>query len=430
MEKDIKLHHTDRTFHLPILKGTFENKVIDVRTLPQESGLFTYDPGFSVTASCRSNITYVDGEKGLLLYRGYPIEQLVEKSNFLEIAYLLIQGELPTALQKEEFGSSLAHHSLLHEQLHFFYRGFRRDAPPMAIMIGVVGALSAFYHDSLDIHDPAHRHTAIHRLLAKIPTIAAMAYKYSLGQPFIYPLHALGYVENFLHMLFSTPCAPYIVNPLFIKVLEKFFIMHADHEQNASTSTVRLVGSSGANPFACIAAGISTLWGPAHGGANESVLEMFQDIGEPSRIPSFIQRVKDKKVRLMGFGHRIYKTYDPRARIMQSLCGEILAYIGRANDPLLSLAQELEHTALEDDYFIEKGLFPNIDFYSGIMLRAMGIPSNMFTALFAIARTAGWLAHWLEMIEDPSRRIGRPQQLYTGPERRDYPQFSQGGPKK
>jgi citrate synthase len=384
--------------------------------------MFTFDPGFASTGSCESKITYIDGEKGLLLYRGYPIEQLAEQSDFMEVAYLLLYGELPNTQERAEFERAITYHTMVHEQLRQFFQGFRRDAHPMAIMVGVVGALSAFYHDSTDINDPYQRMVASRRMIAKMPTIAAMAYKYSVGQPFIYPRNDLPYADNFLRMCFAVPCEEYVVNPVLARAVDRIFTLHADHEQNASTSTVRLAGSSGANPFACIAAGIACLWGPAHGGANEAALTMLTEIGRPERIPEFIRRAKDKDdpFRLMGFGHRVYKNYDPRAKVMQQTCHEVLNELGITDDPLLDVALELERIALQDDYFIEKKLYPNIDFYSGITLRALGFPTTMFTALFALARTVGWIGQWNEMIEDPDQRIGRPRQLYTGMPKRDF----------
>ncbi len=401
---------------LPILQGTMGPSVLDIRKVYAETDCFTFDPGFTSTASCESKITFIDGDKGVLLHRGYPIEELAEQSSFLEVASLLIEGDLPTQSQYDAFVNDITHHSMLHEQLRGFYDGFRRDAHPMAIMVGVVGALSAFYHDSLDISDEKQRIIASHRLVAKMPTLAAMAYKYSMGQPFVYPRNDLSYSENLLHMMFSMPTEEYKVDPVLARALDKILILHADHEQNASTSTVRLAGSSGANPFACIAAGIACLWGPAHGGANEAVLNMLEEIGHKDRIPEFIKRAKDKDdpFRLMGFGHRVYKNYDPRAQVLHNTCKEVLSVLGHQDDPLLELAQELEKIALEDPYFIEKKLYPNVDFYSGIIFKAMGIPTSMFTVLFAVARTVGWIAQWKEMMEDPSQRIGRPRQLYTG----------------
>src|SRR4249919_3792009 len=412
--------------HLPVRSGSIGPDVIDVGRLYRDTGCFTYDPGFTSTANCSSRITYIDGDKGVLLYRGYPIDDLAQKSNFVEICYLLLYGELPTKQQLETFDDTITKHTMVHEQMTRFYTGFRRDAHPMAIMCGSVGALSAFYHDSTDINDPHQRIVASHRLIAKMPTIAAMAYKYSIGQPFIYPRNDLDYTSNFLQMCFAVPCEPYVVNPIVSRALDRIFTLHADHEQNASTSTVRLAGSSGANPFACIAAGIACLWGPAHGGANEAALKMLAEIGTVDRIPEYIKRSKDKNdsFRLMGFGHRVYKHYDPRAKIMQKTAHEVLNELGIKDDPLLDVALELERIALHDDYFIEKKLYPNIDFYSGITLKAMGFPTTMFTVLFAVARTVGWIAQWKEMIEDPDQKIGRPRQLYTGAGRRDYTPIS------
>lgn len=425
LDEDAELAHLEITpgrpggskaVNLPLLEGTLGPAVLDIRKLYSETGCFTYDPGYTSTASCESKITFIDGEKGILLHRGYPIEELAEESTFLKVAYLLMEGELPTPEGYQTFVNNITLHTMVHEQLRNFYSGFRRDAHPMAIMVGVVGALSAFYHDSLDIHDPQQRMIASHRLIAKMPTMAAMAYKYAIGQPFMSPQNDLGYVENFLYMMFATPAAPFQVNPIVANALEKILILHADHEQNASTSTVRLAGSSGANPFACIAAGIACLWGPAHGGANEAVLNMLKEIGHKDRIPEFIKRAKDKNdsFRLMGFGHRVYKHYDPRAAVLRKTCQEVLAELGCQNEPLLELAQELERIALEDPYFVKKKLYPNVDFYSGIIFKAIGIPVSMFTVLFAVARTVGWIAQWMEMIGDPSQKIGRPRQLYTG----------------
>ena len=406
----------------PVRKGSLGPDVIDITTLYAETGRFTYDPSFTSTASCESKITFVDGGKGVLLYRGYPIDQLAEHSTFVETCYLLLYGELPTKEQYDKFRNLITYHTMVHEQMPRFYTGFRRDAHPMAVMVGVVGALSAFYHDSTDIKDPVQRQIACHRMIAKMPTIAAMAYKYSIGQPFIYPRNDLDYSSNFLHMCFAVPCEEYKIDPVLVRAMRRIFILHADHEQNASTSTVRLAGSSGANPFACISAGIACLWGPAHGGANEAALEMLMEIGTVDRIPEYIKRAKDRNdpFRLMGFGHRVYKNYDPRAKIMQKTCHEVLKAVRHADDPIFQVALELERIALHDDYFIEKKLYPNIDFYSGITLKALGFPTDMFTVLFAIARTVGWIAQWKEMIEDPSQRIGRPRQLYTGPTERTY----------
>ncbi|HPF46382.1 MAG TPA: citrate synthase [Emcibacteraceae bacterium] len=410
------------TFELPIYGGSTGPDVIDIRTLYRDTGMFTFDPGFTSTASCESAITYIDGDKGELLYRGYPIDQLAEKSDFLEVAYLLLNGELPNKQQDEEFKHAITYHTMVHEQLSKFFGGFRRDAHPMAIMCGVVGAMSAFYHDSTDINDPEQRKVASNRLIAKIPTIAAMTYKYSIGQPFVYPRNDLNYAENFLYMTFGVPsCEEYKVNPILANAMDKIFILHADHEQNASTSTVRLAGSSGANPFACIAAGIASLWGPAHGGANEACLKMLSEIGTVDRIPEYIDKAKDKNdpFRLMGFGHRVYKNFDPRAKVLQQAANEVLGELG-INDPLLEVAKELERIALEDPYFIEKKLYPNVDFYSGIILKAMGFPTEMFTVLFALARTVGWVSQWSEMIEDPTQKIGRPRQLFIGESERQY----------
>lgn len=405
---------------LPILAGSLGNDVIDIRTLGKH-GVFTYDPGFMSTAACNSNITFIDGEKGLLYHRGYPIEQLAEHCDYLEVAYLLMHGELPNAAEKKQFTDTISGSTMLHDQLNNIFRGFRRDAHPMAVMVGVVGSLSAFYFDSMDIHDAQHRELSAHRLLAKVPTIAAWSYKYNLGQPFMYPQNHLNYAENFMHMMFATPCEKYEPNPILAKAFERILILHADHEQNASTSTVRLVGSSGANPFACISAGIASLWGPAHGGANEATLNMLEEIGDISRIGEFIKRAKDKtdSFRLMGFGHRVYRNMDPRAAIMRKTCHEVLNELGLNDDPMFKLAMELEKIALEDEYFVSRKLYPNVDFYSGIVMRAMGIPNSMFTAIFAMARTAGWVAQWSEMHSDPEAKIGRPRQLYTGETRRE-----------
>ncbi len=404
-----------------IMSGSIGPEVIDIRKLYAQTGAFTFDPGFTSTASCESGLTYIDGDEGVLLHRGYPIGQLAEHSTFMEVCYLLLNGELPTEPELTDFSYTITRHTMLHEQLMTFYRGFRRDAHPMAVMCGVVGALSAFYHDSTDITDPRQRMIASHRLIAKMPTIAAMAYKYSVGQPFLYPDNSLSYTGNFLRMTFGVPAEPYVVNPVIEKALDRIFILHADHEQNASTSTVRLAGSSGANPFACIAAGIACLWGPAHGGANEAALNMLREIGTPDRIPHYIERAKDKNdpFRLMGFGHRVYKNYDPRATVMQKTVREVFAAL-KVTDPVFETALQLEEMALNDPYFIEKKLFPNVDFYSGVILSAIGFPTTMFTALFALARTVGWVAQWNEMIADPEQKIGRPRQLYTGPTQRDY----------
>ena len=407
---------------LPVRSGTVGPDVVDITRLYRDTGCFTYDPGFTSTANCVSRITYIDGDEGTLLYRGYPIDELSEGSNFVEVCYLLLHGELPTRAQYEEFEYTITNHTMVHEQMTRFFTGFRRDAHPMAIMVGTVGALSAFYHDSTDINDQNQRMIASHRMIAKMPTIAAMAYKYSIGQPFIYPRNDLDYSSNFLQMCFAVPCEPYRVDPVLSRALDRIFILHADHEQNASTSTVRLAGSSGANPFACIAAGIACLWGPAHGGANEAALNMLEEIGSVDRIPEYVAKAKDKDdpFRLMGFGHRVYKNYDPRAKVMQQTCHEVLDLMGVKDEPLLQVAMELEKIALEDEYFVEKKLYPNIDFYSGITLRAMGFPVSMFTVLFAVARTVGWIAQWKEMIEDPEQRIGRPRQLYIGENKRAF----------
>ena len=416
-----KLTLGDRENSYSVLSGSVGPDVIDIRKLYAQTGKFTYDPGFTSTASCDSAITYIDGDEGILLHRGYPIGQLAEKSSFMEVSYLLLNGELPDGETLEKFTTTITRHTMLHEQLATFYRGFRRDAHPMAIMCGVVGALSAFYHDSTDITDPQQRMIASHRLIAKMPTIAAMAYQYSVGRPFLYPQNNLSYTGNFLRMTFGNPAEPYEINPVIEKVMDRIFILHADHEQNASTSTVRLAGSSGANPFACIAAGIACLWGPAHGGANEAALEMLREIGTPDRIPHYIERAKNKDdpFRLMGFGHRVYKNYDPRAAVMQQTVREVLRELN-VTDPIFEVALQLEEMALNDPYFIEKKLFPNVDFYSGVILSAIGFPTTMFTVLFALARTVGWVAQWNEMISDPDQKIGRPHQLYTGPAARDY----------
>lgn len=419
----------NKTYDLPIRKGTVGPDVVDIGHLYRDANVFTYDPGFTSTAACESDITYIDGDAGVLLYRGYPIEQLAEHGDFLETCYLLYYGDLPTPVQRREFEHAITMHTMIHEQMSRFYQGFRRDAHPMAVMVGVVGAMSAFYHDSTDINDPKQREIASRRMIAKLPTIAAMAFKYHIGQPFVYPKNELSYAANFLRMCFAVPCEEYKVNPILARAMDRIFILHADHEQNASTSTVRLAGSSGANPFACIAAGIACLWGPAHGGANEAALKMLEEIGDANKIPEFIAKVKDKNshVRLMGFGHRVYKNYDPRAKIMQKTAHEVLGELGIKDDPLLDVARELERVALNDSYFIERKLYPNVDFYSGIILRALGFPTSMFTVLFAVARTVGWIAQWKEMIEDPSQRIGRPRQLYTGAPRRDYVPMSKRG---
>ena len=413
---------------MPIRSGSMGPDVIDVGRMYRDTSCFTYDPGFTSTANCSSKITYIDGDEGVLLYRGYPIEQLAEKSNHIEVCYILLHGELPTKAQLDEFRTIITRHTMVHEQMSRFFSGFRRDAHPMDVMCGSVGALSAFYHDSTDVHDPRQRMIAQHRLIAKMPTLAAMAYKYSIGQPFIYPRNDLDYTSNFLQMCFAVPCEPYVVDPVLSRALDRIFILHANHEQNASTSTVRLAGSSGANPFACIAAGIACLWGPAHGGANEAALQMLEEIGDKKNIPAFVARAKDKNSgqRLMGFGHRVYKNYDPRAKVMQKTCYEVLEKLG-IKDPLLEVAMELEQIALKDPFFIEKKLYPNVDFYSGIVLRALGFPTSMFTVLFAVARTVGWVAQWKEMIEDPEQKIGRPRQLYIGANKRDYADVGRRG---
>ncbi len=416
----LTLHN--KQYELPVFSGSVGPDVVDISKLYGQSGVFTYDPGFTSTAACKSDITYIDGDKGVLLYRGYPIEQLAEQGNFLETCHILLYGDLPTKQQYLDFKNRVTYHTMTHEQMNRFFSGFRRDAHPMAVMTGTVGALSAFYHDFIDITDPVQRDIASIRMIAKMPTIAAMAYKYSIGQPFIYPRNELDYASNFLYMTFAVPSEEYKVNPVLSRAMDRIFVLHADHEQNASTSTVRLAGSSGANPFACIAAGIACLWGPAHGGANEAALKMLMDIGTVDRIPEFVKRAKDKNdhFRLSGFGHRVYKNYDPRARVMQKTCKEVLEIVGIRDDPLLHVALELERIALEDEYFIEKKLYPNIDFYSGITLKALGFPTSMFTVLFAIARTVGWIAQWKEMIADPEQKIGRPRQLYIGETLRDY----------
>ena len=419
----------DKSTELPVLSGTVGPDVLDIRKLYAETGCFTYDPGFTSTAACRSNITFIDGDKGTLLHRGYRIEDLAEHSDFLEVCYLILFGELPTPDEQAKFVNGVTYHTMVHEQITYLIRGFRRDAHPMAVMIAVVGALSAFYHEDLDINDPHNRLIATYRLIAKMPTIAAMAYKFSMGQPFMYPQNHLGYAANFLHMTFAVPCEPYKVNPVLARALDRIFILHADHEQNASTSTVRLVGSTGASPYAAISAGIASLWGPAHGGANEAVVQMLGEIGSVERIPEFIERAKDKDdpFRLMGFGHRVYKNYDPRAGVLKSSADEVLDLLGQKNNPKLAIAKELERIALEDDYFRERKLFPNVDFYSGIILEAMHIPTSMFTAIFALARTVGWLAQWNEMIEDPEQKIGRPRQLYTGAPERPFVPLAERG---
>jgi citrate synthase len=421
-------NRTGQSWEMPVMTGSLGPDVVDVRRFYAETGMFTYDPGFTSTSACESSITFIDGDEGVLLHRGYPIEQLAEQSDFMEVCCLLLNGELPNAQEKSKFEKAITYHTMLHEQLSYFYRGFRRDAHPMAVMVGIVGALSAFYHDSTDISDPQQRLVASYRLIAKMPTIAAMAYKFSVGQPFVYPRNDLKYAENFLYMLFSVPAENYKVSPVLARAMDRIFILHADHEQNASTSTVRISGSSAANPFACVAAGIASLWGPAHGGANEAVLRMLHEIGHKDRIPEFIDRAKDKDdpFRLMGFGHRVYKNYDPRAAVLRKSCHEVLDELG-VEDPLLELAMELERIALEDDYFVDRKLFPNVDFYSGIILSAMGIPTSMFTVLFSLARTVGWVAQWTEMIEDPSQKISRPRQLYTGHKKREYVPIAERG---
>ena len=412
-----------KTLDMPVMSGTLGPDVVDIRTFAK-TGMFTFDPGFLATAACESSITFIDGDIGQLYYRGYPIEQLAEHSDFLESCYLLLNGELPTTTQFAEFNRKIMRHNMLNDQIMSFFKGFRRDAHPMAVMVGVVGALSAFYHDSLDINDAHHREVSAHRLIAKVPNIAAQAYRYNKGLPFSYPKNGLTYSENFLHMMFSTPCEEYKVNKVLAKALDRIFILHADHEQNASTSTVRLAGSSGANPFACIAAGIACLWGPSHGGANEAVLKMLDEIGSVENVPAFMEGVKAKTHKLMGFGHRVYKNFDPRAKIMKETCDEVLNELGLRDDPKFQLAMKLEEIALSDPYFIERKLYPNVDFYSGIVLSAIGIPVSMFTPIFALARTVGWISHWTEMISDPGMKIGRPRQLYTGSVRRDYAQVA------
>jgi len=417
-----KLTIDDKVIDLPIYSGTIGPDVLDIRKLYAQADVFTYDPGFTSTAACDSAITYIDGDKGELLHRGYSIDDLAENSHYLEVCYLLLNGELPTATQMRDFETRITRHTMVHEQMHNFFRGFRRDAHPMATMVGVVGAMSAFYHDSTDINDPWQREVASMRLIAKLPTIAAMAYKYSIGQPFVYPKNSLDYAANFLHMCFAVPCEDYVVNPVLAKAMDRIMTLHADHEQNASTSTVRLAGSSGANPFACIAAGIACLWGPAHGGANQACLEMLREIGTVDRIPEYVAKAKDKNsgFRLMGFGHRVYKNFDPRAKVMKESADEVLELLGVHNNPLLQVAKELERIALEDEYFVSKKLYPNVDFYSGIILEAMGFPTSMFTPIFALSRTVGWISQWKEMIGDPTQKIGRPRQLYTGSPRRPY----------
>ena len=420
--KTAKLSFDGKDYDLPMMSPTAGPDVVDIRKLYGQADIFTYDPGFTSTASCESTITFIDGDKGELLHRGYPIDQLAEKSHFLEVCYLLLYGELPSAEQLEDFEGRVTKHTMLHEQMQYFFRGFRRDAHPMATMVGVVGAMSAFYHDSTDIADPWQREVASIRLIAKMPTIAAWAYKYSIGQPFVYPRNDLDYAANFLHMCFAVPAETYEVNPIVARAMDRIFTLHADHEQNASTSTVRLASSSGANPFACIAAGIACLWGPAHGGANQAALEMLREIGSPNRIPEFIERAKDKNdpFRLMGFGHRVYKNFDPRAKVMKQSADEVLDLLGIENNPTLQVAKQLEEIAVKDDYFIEKKLYPNVDFYSGIILDAIGFPTSMFTPIFAVARTVGWISQWKEQLADPQLKIGRPRQLYQGEISRDY----------
>jgi len=421
-KKTATLSFGETSIDLPILRPTVGPDVLDIRKLYAQGDVFTYDPGFTSTAACDSAITYIDGDKGELLYRGYPIEQLADKSHYLEVCYLLLYGELPNAAQMADFEGRVTKHTMVHEQMHYFFRGFRRDSHPMATMVGVVGAMSAFYHDSTDITDPWQREVAAIRMIAKLPTIAAMAYKYSVGQPFVYPKNSLGYAANFLHMCFAVPCDDYVVEPALAKAMDRIMMLHADHEQNASTSTVRLAGSSGANPFACIAAGIACLWGPAHGGANQACLEMLREIGTVDNIPEAIRRAKDKNdpFRLMGFGHRVYKNFDPRAKVMKESADEVLDLLGVHNNETLKVAKELERIALEDEYFVEKKLYPNVDFYSGIILEAMGFPTSMFTPIFAVSRTVGWISQWKEMIADPTQKIGRPRQLYIGQPQRDY----------
>ena len=428
--KTVRLVAPDgRTIELPVLSGTVGPDVIDIRKLYGQTGMFTYDPGFTSTASCRSTITYIDGDEGILQHRGYTIQDLANNSSFLEVAYLILNGELPSKAEFDQFMHGVTYHTMLHEQIQFLFRGFRRDAHPMAVMIGVVGALSAFYYEDLNTANPRHRMIATYRLIAKIPTIAAMSYKYSVGQPFMYPRNDLSYAENFLHMMFAVPCEAYQPNPVLAKALDRIFILHADHEQNASTSTVRLVGSTGASPYAAIAAGIAALWGPAHGGANEAVVKMLGEIGSPDRIPEFIAKAKEKDSgsRLMGFGHRVYKNYDPRAGVLKESADEVLDLLGQKNNPKLAIAKELERIALSDDYFAQRQLFPNVDFYSGIILEAMGIPTTMFTAIFALARTVGWMAQWNELMEDPEQKIGRPRQLFTGSAERRYAPVEERG---
>ena len=413
---------TDRTLSLPVRPGSIGPSVVDIAKLNKELGVFTYDPGFGMTAATESRVTYIDGDAGVLLYRGYPVEQLAEKSSFMEVAYLLLHSELPTRKQLDEFNGSIRHHTMINESLLRFFHGFHYDAHPMAMVSAVIASMSAFYHDTMDIYNPRHREIFAHRIIAKIPTIAAAAHKHSLGQPYVYPRNDLDYCSNLLHMLYAVPCEPYEVDPIAAQALDLLFILHADHEQNASTSTVRLAGSTGTNPYAAISAGVAALWGPAHGGANEAVLNMLEQIGTVDNIPKFLEQAKDKSshVRLMGFGHRVYKNFDPRAKIIREMCHKVLARLGRSDNPLFELALRLEEIALKDEYFVERKLYPNVDFYSGIIYSAIGIPRSMFTVMFAIARTVGWVAHWQEMLADPQMRIGRPRQLYTGPTQRDY----------
>ena len=426
-QKTATLTIDGKSTEFPIYSGTVGPDVVDIRTMYAKTGMFTFDPGFMSTASCKSTITYIDGDKGELLYRGYPIDQLAEKCDFLETCYLLLNGELPNEQQNKEFHTTIKNHTMVHEQLTRFFQGFRRDAHPMAVLVGVVGALSAFYHDAMDISDEHHRRVSAHRLIAKLPTIVAMAYKYGRGEPFMYPRNDLSYTANFMHMMFGTPCETYEPNPVLVKALDRIFILHADHEQNASTSTVRLAGSSGANPFACISAGIACLWGPAHGGANEACLEMLEEIGDVSKVGEYVKRAKDKNdsFKLMGFGHRVYKNFDPRAKLMRETCHEVLNELGLQDDRLFKLAMALEKIALEDEYFIEKKLYPNVDFYSGIVQKALGIPTQLFTGIFALARTVGWIAQWKEMISDADQKIGRPRQLFTGSATRNVPPINQ-----
>ncbi|HET9146776.1 MAG TPA: citrate synthase [Acetobacteraceae bacterium] len=425
----ISLEGTNKSARLPLLSGTIGPQVADIRKLQADLGIFTFDPGYGGTASCESRITYIDGDAGILLYRGYPIEQLAEHSSFMEVAYLLMFGSLPSEKALGDFTHTVTMHTMMHEQVRRFWDGFRRDAHPMAVLCSVVGAMSAFYPDSMDINNPREREITAYRLIAKIPTITAWAHKYSIGQPFMYPRNDLSYAENFLYMMNAVPAEPYQKNPILARAMDRILILHADHEQNASTSTVRLAGSTGANPYVCIAAGIASLWGPAHGGANEAVLRMLGEIGDKKNIPAFIKEVKDKNshTKLMGFGHRVYKNYDPRAKIMQQTCYEVLGELGIKNEPLLDLAMELEKIALDDPYFVDRKLYPNVDFYSGIILKAMGFPTSMFTPIFALARTTGWISQWMEMLEDPHQRIGRPRQLYTGERQRDYVPVAQRG---